>query len=46
MLSLTRNSITNESEAWAAAGVELPQFDYAQVAKNTKEKPQWVHFGA
>ncbi|KGE18707.1 mannitol dehydrogenase family protein [Paenibacillus wynnii] len=45
MLRLSRSSISDES-AWKAAGVELPRFDYEQVAKNTVVKPEWVHFGA
>lgn len=45
MLRLSLNRISDAS-AWAAAGVELPQFDIAQVAKNTGSKPEWVHFGA
>lgn len=31
-------------ESWD--GVKLPSFDVEQVAKNTEEKPQWIHFGA
>ncbi|MBU8792147.1 mannitol dehydrogenase family protein [Oceanobacillus caeni] len=46
MLQLKRSSIVNEAESWKRLGVELPQFDFNQVAKNTTEKPQWVHFGA
>jgi fructuronate reductase len=46
VLQLKRSSIVNEAEAWKEIGVELPQFDFNQVAKNTIEKPQWVHFGA
>lgn len=46
MLRLDRRSITNEAAAWKAAGVELPRFDYEQIVNNTKEKPQWIHFGA
>ncbi|MCL6603906.1 MAG: mannitol dehydrogenase family protein [Paenibacillus sp.] len=45
MLRLSRSSISEES-AWKAAGVELPKFNYEQVAKNTLVKPEWVHFGA
>lgn len=32
-------------EQWERAGYKLPEFDRVQVAKNTKERPQWVHFG-
>lgn len=31
---------------WQAAKVRLPQFDVAAVARQTREDPQWVHFGA
>lgn len=44
-MRLDRNSLQNPS-AWKEAGVELPRFDYDRVAKNTKEKPEWIHFGA
>jgi fructuronate reductase len=27
-------------------GVKVPQFDLDVIAKNTKERPTWVHFGA
>ncbi|MNO27853.1 Polyol:NADP oxidoreductase [compost metagenome] len=46
MLLLTRESIQSSKEEWKSAGVELPQFDYEQVAKNTFVKPEWIHFGA
>jgi len=46
MLHLTRSSIQGEKAAWKAAGVELPQFDYEQIANNTQLKPEWIHFGA
>lgn len=45
MLRLDKSGLQNES-AWKKAGVELPRFDLAQVAKNTAQKPEWVHFGA
>lgn len=45
MLQLNRKSLENKA-AWAAADIELPQFDYEQVAKHTSTNPQWVHFGA
>ena len=31
-------------ENWA--GYHLPTFDPAEIAQNTKAKPQWLHFGA
>ncbi|OKP90916.1 mannitol dehydrogenase [Paenibacillus helianthi] len=46
MLRLNRSSIQREEAAWTAAGVELPLFDYEQVARNTAQKPEWIHFGA
>ncbi|MRN53492.1 mannitol dehydrogenase family protein [Paenibacillus monticola] len=46
MLRLDRSSIQNNKAAWTAAGVELPQFDYDQVAAQTQTKPEWIHFGA
>lgn len=46
MLRLTRDSISTEAAAWKEADVKLPEFDFEQVLRNTKEKPQWVHFGA
>lgn len=46
MLLLTRESIQSCAEAWKDADVELPQFDYEQVAENTRVRPEWVHFGA
>lgn len=46
MLALTKASIQQNAHAWQAAGVQLPQFDIEQVAKNTLVKPEWVHFGA
>ncbi|MDF2921268.1 MAG: dioxygenase [Paenibacillaceae bacterium] len=46
MLQLNKASLVNESADWEAAGVALPQFDIDRIAQNTKEKPEWVHFGA
>ncbi len=31
--------------AWEAAGVQLPSYDVAEVAKRTQDNPMWVHFG-
>lgn len=44
-MQLNRESINNEAEAWKEAGIALPEFDFEQVQNNTKENPQWVHFG-
>lgn len=35
-----------EREAWAKAGVKLPEYDVPAMAAKTKENPIWVHFGA
>ena len=34
-----------ETSSWEKAGVELPKYDPAVVAENTKKCPTWVHFG-
>ncbi len=31
---------------WEAMGYSLPNFDLVKIAKNTKEAPFWLHFGA
>ncbi|MCI8372634.1 MAG: mannitol dehydrogenase family protein [Lachnospiraceae bacterium] len=33
-------------QVWESAGFALPQFDVEEVAKETKEHPAWIHFGA
>ena len=35
-----------EKSAWEQAGIDLPSYDVAAVAENTKKSPVWVHFGA
>lgn len=35
-----------EHSTWEKAGFELPKYDIKQVRKNTKENPNWIHFGA
>ena len=42
-MKLSLESIKNK-EAWA--GYHLPQYDPAEIAANTKENPQWMHFGS
>lgn len=42
-MKLNVESIKNTNQ-WQ--DVKLPQFDIAQVAKNTDERPKWIHFGA
>ncbi|MFW6035837.1 MAG: mannitol dehydrogenase family protein [Halothermotrichaceae bacterium] len=45
MLKLNVDNL-EDKKAWQEAGINLPQFDYEQVAANTRENPKWVHFGA
>ena len=42
-MKLSLESIKN-TEAWA--GYHLPAYDPAEIAANTKENPQWMHFGS
>lgn len=42
-MKLNLESLKNK-ESWS--GYSLFSFDHDQVAKNTKERPEWVHFGA
>lgn len=35
-----------EKTLWEQAGIELPTFDYAKMAADTKANPTWVHFGS
>ncbi|MEW8959430.1 MAG: mannitol dehydrogenase family protein, partial [Moorella sp. (in: firmicutes)] len=35
-----------DKRAWEEANIELPQFDYDEMAAATKENPVWIHFGA
>lgn len=42
---LSNNAIKNR-DTWKDLGVKLPEFDIDQVRENTRERPQWVHFGA
>ena len=45
-MKLNLDSIRNQVDAWAAAHVALPKFDVAAVRAQTRETPEWVHFGA
>lgn len=45
MLELKRMAL-EEKEAWQKIDVALPKFDIDAIQKNTKERPEWVHFGA
>ena len=42
-MKLNLESLKNPS-AWK--GYHLPQYDPAEIAENTKKKPQWMHFGS
>jgi len=45
MLNLNAESMKN-TEEWKKAGIELPKFDREKIKANTKENPEWVHFGS
>ena len=45
-MKLNIDSVLNEKDAWAAAGVALPKFDIADMREATAKNPEWVHFGA
>lgn len=34
-----------DSKAWQKAGIELPPYDPAKLAEDTRKDPRWVHFG-
>lgn len=40
------DSECRNKEEWAAAGIQLPEFDREAMKAATRENPQWVHFGA
>ncbi len=42
---LNNKGISDRSE-WEKKGYLLPEFDRAEMIKNTKEDPVWIHFGA
>jgi fructuronate reductase len=44
-MKLNAASLANKKE-WQAAGFELPAYDRAAVAAETKKAPEWLHFGA
>jgi len=45
MLKLSKQSI-KDTKTWEEAGIELPGYDYEEMAAATRENPTWVHFGA
>ncbi len=40
------NQGLKDTAAWERAGYSLPKFDREKVAKETKDAPFWIHFGA
>ncbi len=45
MLKLKKEEL-KDSAQWEDVGIKPPQFDYQNLIDNTKENPEWVHFGA
>ena len=45
MLTLKKEELKDQAQ-WEEAGINPPQFDYQNLIDNTKENPEWVHFGA
>jgi fructuronate reductase len=45
MLKLKKEELKDQAQ-WEEAGITPPQFDYQNLVDNTKENPEWVHFGA
>jgi fructuronate reductase len=45
MLKLKKEELKDKAQ-WEKAGINPPQFDYQNLIDQTKENPEWVHFGA
>jgi fructuronate reductase len=45
MLKLKKEEL-NDIAQWEDAGIITPKFDYQNLIENTKENPEWIHFGA
>lgn len=45
-MKLTRAGLEADRDAFAAAGYQLPVFNYKKVRANTLAHPVWIHFGA
>lgn len=45
-MKLNLDSLQNQTQEFLDAGYQLPLFNYEAVKKNTKETPEWIHFGA
>jgi fructuronate reductase len=41
-----RQEELNNRKKWQDSGFELPEFDRSKMIKDTKENPEWIHFGA
>lgn len=41
-----RQEQLDNAQIWEENGFELPKFDRGEMIKNTKENPEWLHFGA
>ena len=44
-MKLTVDGI-KDIKAWESKGYHLPSYDREKIIENTKENPEWVHFGA
>lgn len=40
-----RQKELKDVKVWEDAGFELPKFDRDKMIRNTKENPEWIHFG-
>ena len=45
MLKLEKEEL-KDIDQWENVGINTPQFNYQNLIDNTKENPEWVHFGA
>lgn len=43
-MKLSREAI-KDAASWKAIGIDVPGYDVAAIADNTKKAPVWVHFG-
>ncbi len=43
-MKLCKEALQNAA-AWKQIGIDVPGYDVAQIAENTKKAPVWVHFG-
>lgn len=43
-MKLCRETL-RDAAAWKKAGIDVPDYDVAKIAENTKKAPVWVHFG-